>query len=80
MSRRVDLIVKAEQAFLGPWPASRQSVPGRDRRSQAVTLVVPDRFGFPTDMGCIGHVEGPATTFLCASSAQRASEVENVRP
>ena len=61
---------EGKQAFPGPWPASRQSVPGRDRRSQAVTLVVPDRFGFPTDMGCIGHVEQSVCNVFGASSAQ----------
>ncbi len=52
-----------KRAVPGPCPRAASpsldatAVPGR-------CSVVPDRFGFPTDMGCIGPAEGPTARFF----------------
>ena len=64
---------EAKQAVPGPWPASRQSVPGRDRRFQAITVSSLTGSVFqPTWI--VSAVPGVHLQRFCRSSAS-ASEV-----
>jgi hypothetical protein len=52
-----------------PWPLAvePQVRPWTRLQFRGLCSVVPDRIGFPTDMGCIGRTGDPAATFLRAS-------------
>jgi hypothetical protein len=60
---RTCLILQANGPSLARRPPVR---PWTRPQFRGLRSVVLDRIGFPTDMDCIGHAEGPSATFLRA--------------
>ena len=77
--RRVDLIVKANRPSLALGPQAASPSLDATAVSRPLPSVVPDRFGFPTDMGCIGHAAAPSATFLAIRMPSRNKCALNVQ-